>query len=74
MPSSKEDNSEIDWSSEKRKRHAEAQKKYRDKIKRHFCWKRSDMSSEDLDHVRALDRKHQKKRQFDKRRDGLFQG
>ena len=62
MQSSKEDNSEIDWSSEKRKRHAEAQKKYRDKIKRHFCCKRSDMSSEDLDHVRALDRKHQKKR------------
>lgn len=57
MPGAKEDLA-LRWaqSSEKRKKHAEAQRRYRSKK---GSQNRSEMSSEDLTHLRDLDRKNQ---------------
>ena len=57
MPGAKEDLA-LRWAQtiEERKKHAEAQKRYRSKK---GSQKRSEMSSEDLTHLRELDRKKQ---------------
>ena len=71
MPKSKE-HLALDWAQlseqekkDKRKKHAETQRKYRAKIKAEgLVQKRSEMSKKQLAHVRELDRKNQKNRKI----------